>query len=112
MQTTFPDLDTSGILNTKGPFNRISEFLSAVNNAQAGDLIILANGSYDVEGGTSFNGRRGTAKNPIIVKAEDVGGAILKGSPGYKFENCEHFTWYRSNHTDVPKRQSSMESEV
>jgi poly(beta-D-mannuronate) lyase len=98
MQTTFPDLDTSGRLNTKGPFNKISEFLNAVNNAREGDLIILANGSYDVDVDTSFNGRKGTARNPIIVKAEDVGGVKLKGSPGYKFENCEYFTWYGFNH--------------
>jgi poly(beta-D-mannuronate) lyase len=97
MQTTFPDLDRSGILRTEA-INNISEFLHAVKNAEAGDLITLANGSYDVDGDTSFSRRRGTARNPIIVTAEDVGKVTLKGSTGYKFENCEYFTWYGFNH--------------
>ena len=63
-------------------------------------MIILANGSYDVskDEETKFKSRKGTATNPIIVKAEEVGKATLKGSAGYKFENCENFTWYGFNH--------------
>jgi hypothetical protein len=94
------DLDTSGIQNTKGPFEDIDDFLDAVNDAQEGDLIILANDSYDVDDDkhTSFSNRKGTAKNPIIVRAQDVGGAKLKGKALYRFDNCEYFTWYGFNH--------------
>jgi poly(beta-D-mannuronate) lyase len=96
------DLDTSGINNKKGPFKEVDDFLDAVNDAQKGDLIILANGSYNVSRNkdTSFSNRKGTAKNPIIVSAEEVGKVTLEGSAtGYKFENCEYFTWYGFNHT-------------
>jgi len=97
---TPPHLDTSGILRTQGPFTDIDDFLNAVNDAQVGDEIILANGSYHVSRNkdTKFNGRKGTAVNPIIVRAEEVGKVILKGSAVYKFVNCKFFTWYGFNH--------------
>lgn len=100
MLTTSPDLDTSGIKNTKEPFKNIDDFLEAVNSADAGDMVILANGTYDVskEKDTKFKDRKGTATNPIIVRAEEVGKVTLEGSAGYKFVNCEHFTWYGFNH--------------
>jgi poly(beta-D-mannuronate) lyase len=96
---TPPHLDTSGILRTRGPFTDIDDFLDAVNDSQAGDEIILANGSYNVSRNkdTKFS-RKGTADNPIIVRAETVGGATLQGSAGYKFDNCKFFTWYGFNH--------------
>jgi hypothetical protein len=96
---TSPILDTSGIQKTRGPFTDIDDFLDAVNDAHAGDEIILANGSYNVSRNkdTKFS-RKGTASNPIIVRAETVGGARLQGSAGYKFDNCKFFTWYGFNH--------------
>jgi hypothetical protein len=41
----------------------IDDFLSVVKNAQAGELIILANGSYNVSRNkdTSFSKRKGAA---------------------------------------------------
>jgi poly(beta-D-mannuronate) lyase len=97
--TTPPHLDTSGILRTRGPFTDIDEFIDAVNHAQAGDEIILANGSYNVRRNedTKFS-RNGTPANPIIVRAETVGGARLQGTAGYTFDNCKFFTWYGFNH--------------
>lgn len=94
------DLDTSGITNKKGPFTDIDDFLDAVNNAQEGDEIILANGSYDVSSNkdTKFSDRKGTATKPIIVRAQEVGKVILEGRAGYKFKNCKFFTWYGFNH--------------
>jgi poly(beta-D-mannuronate) lyase len=97
---THPHLDTSGIMRKSGPFTDIDDFLDAIKDAQAGEEIILANGSYNVSRNkdTKFSGRRGTAANPIIVRAETVGGATLQGSAGYKFDNCKFFTWYGFNH--------------
>jgi poly(beta-D-mannuronate) lyase len=107
---TLPHLDTSGILRTRGPFRNIDDFLDAVNDAQKGDLIILANGSHDVSTSkdTKFS-RKGTAANPIIVRAETVGGATLQGSAGYKFDNCKFFTWYGFNHAH---KASSKEDNI
>jgi hypothetical protein len=97
---TLSHLDTSGVLRTRGPFTDIDDFLGAVNDAQAGDEIILANGSYGVSHNkdTKFSHRKGTAANPIIVRAETVGGVALQGSAGYKFDNCKFLTWYGFNH--------------
>lgn len=94
------DIPVSGIKNKEGPFNEIDKFLDAVNKAEAGDLIILANGTYDVSRNkdTKFSGRKGTADNPIFVCAEEVGKVTLKGSAGYQFDDCEYFTWYGFNH--------------
>jgi hypothetical protein len=63
LSVTHMDLDTSGIQNTKGPFTDIDDFLSVVKNAQAGELLILANGSYNVSSNkdTSFSKRKGAA---------------------------------------------------
>ena len=95
------DLDTSGIINKKGPFKNVDDFLDAVHDAQKGDWIILANGSYDVgrNKNTSFSDLIGTAENPIIVSAEEVGKVTLMGSAGYEFEDCKFLTWYGFNHT-------------
>ena len=99
LNAQLPDLDTSGIQTTKGPFTNNSDFLDAVNSAQAGELITLANGTYELsdDEDTKFS-RKGTAVNPIIVKAEEVGKVTLKGSAGYRFENCEFLTWYGFRH--------------
>jgi hypothetical protein len=99
-----PHLVTSGIQRIRGPFTDIDDFLDAVNHAQKGDRITLANGSYDVSSNkdTKFNDRKGTATRPIIVRAQDVGEVTLKGSAShYSFEDCEHFTWYGFKHTQV-----------
>lgn len=97
---TPPHLDTSGIQRRRGPFTDIDDFLDAVNDAQKGDEIILANGSYDVSSSndTKISGRKGTAAEPIIVRAQDVGAAILEGLAGSKFGNCKFLTWYGFKH--------------
>jgi poly(beta-D-mannuronate) lyase len=103
------DLDTSGIQRTRGPFTDIDDFLDAVNDAQEGDEIILANGSYDVSSNkdTKFSDRKGTATKPIIVRAQEVGKVTLEGSATrYKFENCKFFTWYGFNHTHPSSREN------
>lgn len=99
LDVQLPDLDTTGILTTKGPFTKIRDFLDAVNDAEAGDMIILANGIYDVSDheDTKFKGV-GSPEHPIIVRAETVGGVTLQGSAGYKFDHCKFFTWYGFNH--------------
>jgi poly(beta-D-mannuronate) lyase len=89
----------AGIKNTKGPFREIKHFFDAVRNAEAGDRIILANGTYNVQDqNTKFTRIKGTKNNPIVVMAENVGEVTLKGQTGYRFEECEFFTWHGFNH--------------
>ena len=90
-----PDLDVSGILRTRGPFTTYQDFLTACNNAIAGDMIILAGGSYSIPASADTNfTRSGTATNPIIIRAETVGGVTLTGTALYHFNNCDYMTWY------------------
>jgi hypothetical protein len=72
------DQDTSALQKTKRIYTDIDEFLSAVKNAQAGDLIILANGSYPVNSNKNISfSRKGDQDRPIIVRAQDVGEVTL-----------------------------------
>jgi len=91
-----PDLDTSGILRTRGPYTSTTDFITACNNAIAGDMIILANGSYSISSSadTSITARSGNATNPIIIRAETAGGVTLTGSHRWNFDSCSYLTWY------------------
>lgn len=52
------------------------QFWSALNNAIAGDTIVLANGNYLA---TALNGRAGTVDRPITIKAANPRGAVITG---------------------------------
>jgi fibronectin type 3 domain-containing protein len=54
-----------------------SALSSAIADAQLGDTIILANGDYSTS--ISMNGKHGSAKYPILIKAENRGQAKLTG---------------------------------
>ena len=59
-----------------------------VNAAAPGDVFIVTAGSYnDFE--ASFTGN-GTAANPIIVKAETIGGVTLTGDSHFTFKKASH----------------------
>jgi hypothetical protein len=94
------DLPQAGKLTERGPFSAIEKFLEAVNDAKAGQLITLKNGEYTVKEGmnTKFKERIGNADKPIIVRAEEPGKVILKGSKGYRFVDCKYLTWYGFKH--------------
>jgi hypothetical protein len=100
LRATIDDLPRSGILREKGPFRKIEDFFGAIEDAKEGDLITLANNDkpYVVKKVPPFRKIRGTAENPVIVRAEEPGKVILEGSAGYKFVNCTFFTWYGFHH--------------
>jgi hypothetical protein len=64
----------------------MSGLQTAINGAVAGDLIIVANGSYSISSNLTIN-RVGTAANPIIIAAESVGGVTISGSAGIAFSS-------------------------
>lgn len=67
--------------------NDIDDFVNAAN---PGDEFVIPTGSYDGIAKT-FNAV-GTAENPIIIKAESVGGVTLSGKSKFIFKKCAYIT--------------------
>ncbi len=64
--------------------NSISSLQSAINSANAGDTIVMANGSYSISSTLNI-ARAGTTAAPITIKAASVGGVTISGSAGISF---------------------------
>jgi len=72
----------------------ISALQSAINGANAGDTITLANGSYSASGAISIS-RAGSASAPITITAETVGGATIAGSGQFTFTSSAAYVVVR-----------------
>ena len=59
---------------------------TAINSANPGDTIILANGTYTTSAPITIT-RIGTASAPILIKAETVGGTTIAGTSGFQFNS-------------------------
>jgi hypothetical protein len=64
--------------------NSISSLQSAINAANPGDTIIMANGSYALSSSLSI-ARAGNSTSRIVIKAASVGGVTLSGTGGINF---------------------------
>jgi poly(beta-D-mannuronate) lyase len=62
---------------------------TAVENALPGDHIVITNGSYSLTSPKVIT-VKGTASNPIVIKAQDSGRVLLGGSHGLRFIDAEH----------------------
>lgn len=60
----------------------LSALQTAINNAVAGDIIILANGVYTASTDVTIS-KQGTAAQPITIAAQTIGGAEIKGTAGF-----------------------------
>ena len=60
----------------------LSALQSRINSALPGDLIILTNGIYTSTATINID-RQGTAQNPIIIAADAIGGAEIRGSASF-----------------------------
>src|SRR5262245_17425793 len=60
----------------------LSALQSRINSAIAGDLIILTNGVYTTTGAITIN-RQATSQNPIVISADTIGGAEIRGSASF-----------------------------
>ncbi|NML21759.1 T9SS type A sorting domain-containing protein [Pseudoflavitalea sp. G-6-1-2] len=60
----------------------LSALQTAINNASAGDTIVLANGVYTTSADVTIN-KQGTAAQHIVIKAQSVLGVEIKGSNGF-----------------------------
>ena len=55
---------------------RLSEVEERMAEAQPGDIIVLADGVYDGE--RCKLAAKGTADQPIVIRAENMGKAVIK----------------------------------
>lgn len=66
--------------------NSLSALQSAINSATAGDVIIVANGTYTASGAITIT-RQGTASQPITITAQSVGGVEISGTSGFQINS-------------------------
>ncbi len=57
------------------------ELKAALSDARPGDLILLADGSYVFDGPLSFS-CQATAEQPLVVRAQNRGKAVIEGDAG------------------------------
>ncbi|HEY6402439.1 MAG TPA: chondroitinase-B domain-containing protein [Blastocatellia bacterium] len=72
----------------------ISALQSRINSAIAGDLIILTNGVYTTTGAITIN-RQGTSQHPIVISADTIGGAEIRGSASFILSSPAAFVTIR-----------------
>ncbi len=72
------------------PVSSIAELQNAISKAEAGDNIIVAKGVYTTT--TDINvDRQGTAKQPIIISAQEIGGVEINGNGGFNLVSGASF---------------------
>lgn len=62
--------------------NSLPSLQQAINNANPGDRVIVANGVYSASESITIS-KQGTADHPIIIEAETIGGAEISGTNGF-----------------------------
>ena len=72
----------------------ISALQTAINQANPGDTITLANGSYSA-GSTITVSRAGTSSAPITITPDTVGGATISGAGQFSFSGTASYVTVR-----------------
>jgi len=67
-----------------------AEFHTDIEAATAGQEIEIADATYTDDGLITINDLSGTAANPIIIRPETPGGAVISGTTRIEFSNCEY----------------------
>jgi poly(beta-D-mannuronate) lyase len=65
----------------RGLVHSLDELEAAIAGAVPGTIITVANGTY--EGPIPITGKRGTRDEPIVIRAESVGGVVLTGDQSF-----------------------------
>ncbi len=68
----------------------LTELQTAINAAEAGDEIILANGNYTMSSSIDIDNISGESDSWITIRAESVGGAVISGTRSFKMERSNH----------------------
>jgi len=64
---------------------------------QPGDVFVLKDGTYSKKGTATLENINGTAENPIIIKAENIGGVIFDEALSFDFRYCSYITFQGFN---------------
>ena len=75
----------------------VSALQSAIDKSQPGDVILVANGDYTTTGDIIIR-NSGTAAHPITIAAQKNGGALIKGSGGFRIAGNTAFIVIRGFH--------------
>ncbi len=70
----------------------LDELQAAIVRATPGSVITVANGTYEVTAPITITGKRGTRDEPIVVRAESVGGVVLTGEQSFVLSGSSDIT--------------------
>ena len=76
----------TGAYGATNTVSSLSALQTAINGAQAGDTIILANGSYTTTSTINIQ-RVGTSNAPILIQAQTIGGVTIGGPHSFDFKS-------------------------
>mgnify|MGYP006295798375 CR=1 FL=1 len=68
--------------------DNLNDLQKSINNASPGDKIILKDGKYNAADAIEIEGVQGAKDDWIVIKAESVGGAEIKGKGNFEFKHC------------------------
>jgi len=69
----------------------ITQLQTEINKAIAGTEIIIKNGSYTTAGQITVNNIQGTVAEPIIIRAETIGGVTISGKDGFVLQGTTKY---------------------
>lgn len=55
-----------------------------------GSVIEVADGTYTTKGGIKIVGKKGTREQPIVLRAQHRGKAVIAGAAGFILKQCDH----------------------
>lgn len=76
-------------INAQVTYTNFDDFKSAAQNGAPGDEIILASGRYEAESIT-ISDVNGTADNPLIIRAEEIGKDTLDAGTYFDLRHCSY----------------------
>ncbi|WP_158598068.1 polysaccharide lyase 6 family protein [Noviherbaspirillum saxi] len=89
--TTPPEaIPTPGDTMPAVQVSNAKQLQNAINNASAGVVIRLADGSYT--GPFTITRKNGRSGSPITIVAANPGGAVISGKAGFEFESASYVT--------------------
>ncbi|MCX4679030.1 polysaccharide lyase 6 family protein [Streptomyces sp. NBC_01433] len=93
----------------------LDELQAAIDRARPGDRIVLADGGYTVPSDRplTVRNKRGTARAPITIAAQSLGGVVLGGVQSFVLDASSHitlsgFSFRQSSTLEIPENCSHI----